>query len=134
MRAATAHHRLAWKRIAVSALFAGCTVSFPTPEKVTGTYRAQFTDGTELLILREGGQFEETFTFPDGRVERNHGTWKQDRPVHPRRVLLNAAIVRGYFSKAAKRDWEFIPALVSNQLVELQATPDPDGNNVLRQE
>ena len=120
--------------LTVLVLLGSCTITTVTPEKVTGTYRGRFTGGTELLVLRENGRYEETFTFPDGRMVKNEGTWQQDRPEHPRRVSLSSAIVRGQFGEAPKRDREFIPVSIGSNAVELQATPDPDGANTLRSE
>lgn len=98
--------------------------------KVSGEYTGRFSDGTETLVLREDGTYEERFEFVDKRVVSNHGTWTEDRTTNLVRVRVNGGIVWPTSTNGRTLDWEFNAVPVPGG-IRLELEKDPDGAIVL---
>jgi hypothetical protein len=58
-----------------------------------GTYRANYIDSSDVLLLRDDGTFNETFTYHDGTRFQNEGHWRIETRHRRPDVLLDNAFV-----------------------------------------
>ncbi len=78
-----------------------------TRAQLVGTYRAEYSYGTETLILKPDRTYEQLFKYNKGKSLKNAGKWEYSRQEY--RLILTDALIVDDFDKPAVRlermDW-----------------------------
>jgi hypothetical protein len=74
-------------------------------DDLPGTYRANYFDSSDVLVLRDDGTFNETFTYHDGTSYQNAGYWRVETRHGRLDVLLDNAFVWGSGGKPPLLAW-----------------------------
>ncbi len=70
-------------------MVAGCAKQLERSDLV-GTYVVNYSHGTETLILKQDGSYEQDYMGKDGKKLANTGTWETTGPSYGNVSLFNA--------------------------------------------